>query len=108
MERYDTSNSALANSPGYGTSPQIDQKPVTLEVTDRLRGNINIANEIRSKLWTLRDRLIGPPGPSQAASNSAVEREPSCFADAAAQAGRQLELMLYDIDSLTSELANRL
>jgi hypothetical protein len=82
-------------------------KPVTLDITDRLSSNLDIAREVRSRLVSLKDRLLGSV-PSNAAAPTGSRGEPYCFADAAACLGADLREVLTDIDIVSSELANRL
>lgn len=96
---------------GYAADPQADAplaKPLTLTITDQISGSISTACEVRSRLWGLRDRLFGPPPPSNTSGSAAKEASASCFSDAAKSGGRELRSVIDDIDALTLDLANRL
>lgn len=83
-------------------------KPLTLAITDSLDGSLNVACEIRSRLWSLKDRLFGSAPSNTLSGGLAKEAPASCFADHARGSGRGLRDVLNEIDSLSLEIANRL
>lgn len=81
--------------------------PLTHEVMETLNRALDQANEIRHRLYQLRDRLMGSPPPDPATANG-KQVEASHFKGAHADKSIMLLNAMADIDTVSADLANRL
>jgi hypothetical protein len=100
----------------YSQANEAAAKPLTLEITDRLDGCINGAAEIRNRLYAASDRLFGAqPVTTEAEAmvrpkdfNCFDDKVFNCFDDAVRHKGRELSILLGEIDRLTANIFNRI
>lgn len=86
----------------------VDELPITAHITDNLSNLGSQAEEIASRLYSLRDRLFGPE--MVASGGAGVEKpfDPGSFRGAAQAGLSSLRSTLNSIDRLSTEINNRL
>lgn len=92
--------------PGLG-DPIRQDGPITQEVLEALARAQDMANEIRHRLYTLRDRLVGSPPPEGPQASGSKGDAPH-FKAAHSERSASLISTLVDIDSLSNEINTRL
>lgn len=99
----------LARGHGSSGAAQGATAPLTAEIMQRTNSSLDMANEIASRLWQLRDRLFGLPAEAtNTRGANGIRPEPSGFASAYSDKASDLLSVLVHIDQLSSEISNRL
>jgi hypothetical protein len=81
--------------------------PLTQEVMEALNRAQDIANEVRHRLYMLRDRLTGSPPEAQGGAPAKGSEAPH-FKAAHSDRSAALLATLSDIDQISADLNNRI
>lgn len=101
-------NQLQSKGEAYATTlTQTAERPMTAEITERLREHQQLANSAATTLLMLRDRLFGCAPPNAPGANG-VQHEAGCFNEAMRQQNAELYDTLLRVDSLAGEIAARL
>lgn len=90
-------------------SPNLErtEQPLTNDILDRISRSQDTASEIGARLFSLRDRLFGTPAET-AGGSGPVPPSPSSFQGCVEDRLLNLQRSLNYIDSLSSDINNRL
>lgn len=86
----------------------VPSAPLCTEIMNRTGSAQDVASEIASRLYALKDRLFGPEPAAGINARTDKAPAPAVFSDAYTERAMALHQTLCLIDGLTSDLNNRL